>query len=260
MSARLFRPRARRGEEGEQWLSVADLMSGLMIVFLFLAIIYLQPLAQKATELEQANTGLEQANQGLAAARERIREIVVAFSEDESRLAVDLERELARDLPRWGAELDRPTLTIRFRAPDLLFEQGQARLRPEFRRVLEEFLPRYLAILHRHRDGIEEVRIEGHTSSEWAPGVSATDAFFRNMELSQARTRAVLEVVLTARGLEGFRDWARSTVTANGLASARPVTRAGAPGAEDPERSRRVEFRTVTRARERVMRVLEEVR
>jgi outer membrane protein OmpA-like peptidoglycan-associated protein len=259
MSNRLFLPRSKQGDEGEQWLSVADLMSGLMIIFLFVAITYLQPLTRKAAELEQASDGLKQANEGLANAQQRIREIVVAFNETETRLAAELERELSRDLPRWGAELDRPTLTIRFRAPDLLFEQGQARLRPEFRRVLEDFLPRYLSVLHQYRDSIEEVRIEGHTSSEWTGATGPADAFFRNMELSQARTRAVLEVVLTARGLEGFRDWARSTVTANGMASARPVQRTTAPNLEDPERSRRVEFRVVTRARERVIRVLEEV-
>jgi len=247
MSASLFRPRRQhRADDGEHWLTVSDLMSGLMIIFLFVAITYLQPLANKATELE--------------AARERIREIVVAFNVDEEKLASELERELARDLPRWGAELDRPTLTIRFRAPDLLFEQGEARLTPQFRRLLDEFLPRYLSILHSTESSIEEVRIEGHTSSEWRGAANPTEAFFRNMDLSQQRTRAVLEVILTARGLERFRDWARSTITANGMSSARPVLRAEAADSEDPDRSRRVEFRVVTRARERVMRVLEEVR
>jgi outer membrane protein OmpA-like peptidoglycan-associated protein len=231
-----------------------------MIIFLFVAITYLQPLSQKATELEEKAEQLQESNAGLAAARERIREIVVAFNEDEARLAAELERELARDLPRWGAELDRPTLTIRFRAPDLLFEVGEARLTPQFRRLLDEFLPRYLAILHANRESIEEVRIEGHTSSEWRGAATPTEAFFRNMDLSQQRTRAVLEVILTARGLESFRDWARTTITANGMASARPVLRPGMAGVEDPDRSRRVEFRVVTRARERVMRVLEEVR
>lgn len=253
MTARPFQPRRRAGEDGEHWISVSDLMSGLMIIFLFVAIAYLQPVAKKAAELQEANDGL-------ATARERIREIVVAFSEDEARLASELERELARDLPKWGAELDRPTLTVRFRAPDLLFEQGEARLQPVFRRVLDEFLPRYLAVLHRNRTGIEEVRIEGHTSSEWRGASSASDGFFRNMALSQERTRAVLEVILTSRPLEPYREWSRSTVTANGLSSARPVARGGSIAGEDPDRSRRVEFRVVTRARERVMRVLEEVR
>jgi outer membrane protein OmpA-like peptidoglycan-associated protein len=114
--------------------------------------------------------------------------------------------------------------------------------------------------LNAHQPSIEEVRIEGHTSSEWRGAANPTDAFFRNMDLSQQRTRAVLEVILTARGLEQHRDWARTTVTANGMSSARPVFRAGNASAEDPDRSRRVEFRVVTRARERVMRVLEEVR
>lgn len=257
MSMNMFQPRARRGDDGEHWLTVSDLMSGLMIIFLFLAITYLQPLSNRAQELTNRAQELRQANEQLESARLRIRELVVAFSQDEVRIADALERELARDLPRWGAELDRPTLTIRFRAPDLLFERGEARLNQRFRDLLTEFLPRYLAILSSFSESIEEVRIEGHTSSEWQGATDATDAFFRNMELSQRRTRAVLEVILTSRALEPYRDWARTTITANGLSSARPVFRT--IGVEDADRSRRVEFRVVTRARERVMRVLEEV-
>jgi outer membrane protein OmpA-like peptidoglycan-associated protein len=245
MSVDFLKRRPASTEDGDHWLSVADLMSGLMVIFLFIAISYLLPLAERNKDLQQA--------------QQRVREIVVAFTEDEARLADELEGALGSDLPRWGAEIDRPRLVIRFRAPELLFERGQVRLRAEFRRVLDEFLPRYLAVLHRNRDAIEEVRIEGHTSSEWTGATNATDAFFRNMELSQGRTRAVLELVLTTPSLERFQEWARSSVTANGLASARPV-RMEDTGAEDADRSRRVEFRIVTRARERVLRVLEEVR
>ena len=149
-----FVRRDEETDEGEHWLSVADLMSGLLIIFLFVALSYLRPVMDRNAKLVQA--------------RERVREIMVAFTEDEAKLAEELDRDLGADLPRWGAELDRPRLTVRFRVPDLLFEQGQARLRPEFRRVLDEFLPRYLGVLHRNRAGIEEVRIEGHTSSEWS--------------------------------------------------------------------------------------------
>lgn len=245
MSADFLRPRPAPPEDGEQWLSISDLMSGLMIIFLFIAISYMQPVLQR--------------NSDLAEAQQRIRDLVVAFTEDEARIADELEQALGKDLPAWGAELDKPRLVIRFHAPELLFEQGQAQLRPNFRRVLEEFLPRYLAVLHRNRSSLEEVRIEGHTSSEWGVGITPADAFFRNMALSQERTRAVLETVLTTRSLESYRSWARSTITANGLASARPVLRADSM-TEDPERSRRVEFRAVTRARERVLRILQEVR
>lgn len=246
MSALFLRPRPAVRDDGEQWLSVSDLMSGLMIIFLFIAVSYMQPMLERNTELTEA--------------QRRVREIVSAFTEDERRLAEELERALGQDLLRWGAELDKPRLVVRFHAPELLFEKGQAQLRSEFRRVLDEFLPRYLAVLHHNRSSIEEVRIEGHTSSEWMGSSDRTEAFFRNMALSQERTRTVLEVILTARSLDGFRDWARATVTANGMASARPVARLDRPAEEDPERSRRVEFRIVTGARERVMRVLEEVR
>src|SRR4051812_2847082 len=112
MSASFLRARNKPADEGEEWLSVADLMSGLMIIFLFIAISYLRPLTERNSDLRQA--------------QDRIRDIVVAFTEDEARLADELERALGADLPRWGMELDRPRLAIRLRAPDLLFELGQA--------------------------------------------------------------------------------------------------------------------------------------
>ena len=38
MTARPFQPRRRGGDDGEHWISVSDLMSGLMIIFLFVVI------------------------------------------------------------------------------------------------------------------------------------------------------------------------------------------------------------------------------
>jgi hypothetical protein len=109
MSASLFRPRRHRADDGEHWLTVSDLMSGLMIIFLFVAVTYLQPLASKATELEEKAEQLQEANTGLAAARERVREIVIAFNEDEAKLASELEREKERLAAEGVRSKRRPT-------------------------------------------------------------------------------------------------------------------------------------------------------
>jgi outer membrane protein OmpA-like peptidoglycan-associated protein len=230
-------PFARRREEGEgDWLSVSDLMAGLMVVFLFIAIAFLRPLSVQ---------------------NERIRDIATAWQANEAAIRAALMAEFGDDLPRWNAEIEEETLLIRFRAPDVLFREGSAELQLPFEAVLAAFFPRYAAVLRFHRDAIEEVRIEGHTSSDWGTATAGEEAYFRNMALSQARTRAVLQHALTLPAVQADRDWLQPLLTANGLSSSRPIL--GPDGAEDREGSRRVEFRVRTRARGEIMRILEAV-
>ena len=75
------------------------------------------------------------------------------------------------------------------------------------------------------------------------------------MELSQDRTRAVLEYCM---GLmkPNQQDWARQFITANGLSSSHLIT---INGKEDKELSRRVEFRVRTNA-EKQLEVITEKR
>ena len=221
------------GGDDEHWLSVSDMMAGLMVIFLFIAVTYIRPIVELQSE---------------------IREIVLAWRESEVRIHEALADEFEEDLPRWRAGLDRDTLSIRFDAPEVLFDPATADLKPEFREVLADFIPRYFAVLNRFGDGIDEIRIEGHTSSEWEGARTEDEAYFRNMELSQARTRAVLEYAFRLPEIESSAGWARRLVTANGLSSSQLVLR---DGREDKTASRRVEFRVVTKTKERVVNVLE---
>ena len=58
---------------------------------------------------------------------------------------------------------------VKFHEPDVLFEQGRHEVTHRFQEILQEFFPRYLLIMNskKYQDSIEEIRIEGHTSSEW---------------------------------------------------------------------------------------------
>ena len=222
--------RSDQGDE-ENWLSVSDIMSGLMMVFLFIAIVYIRPWMEQ---------------------KEVIKEVIVRTDTVEMDLLADLEREFRDDLPRWDAEIDPDQLTFRFRSPEVLFDLGSDVLKERFRTILADFFPRYLAVLQRYRAEIEEVRIEGHTSREWRGTTNLDEAYFRNMALSQGRTRSVLELVMTMPAVRLDRDWVVAHVTANGLASSKIVQR---HGAEDAERSRRVEFKIRTKVRERLMKI-----
>lgn len=181
--------------------------------------------------------------------------VLAVVRDTERRLGDRLTQELGADLARWNAEIDPNNLTVRFNTPDLLFAPGEAILRPRFRDFMRELFPRYLSRLQEFRNDIEEVRIEGHTSTDWAGASSSLDAYFRNMALSQERTRAVLDFGLTQTALDPeIRDWAKGLITANGLSSSR--LRFRPDGTENHDASRRVEFRVVLRLRERMMQVL----
>jgi outer membrane protein OmpA-like peptidoglycan-associated protein len=211
-------------------------MTGLMVLFLLIAVTYMMRLESDAA---------------------KIREVAVAYNETRDDLYRDLYKEFSADLPKWKAELVKGDLSIRFTDPDILFANGSSELKPEFQQILKDFFPRYERILAsaKYRDSINEIRIEGHTSSEWTTTMAPDEAYFRNMELSQARTRSVLSLVLGLPESASDRSWLKRYVTANGLSSSQPIL--DKYHGEDAARSRRVVFRVRTDAETRIEKILE---
>lgn len=227
---------ATEDSDKRNWISISDMMSGLMMVFLFIAISYMITVTDE---------------------KEKIKEIAVTYNKLQNDLYDDLYREFSDDLDEWGAEIDRQTLSVRFESPEVLFGQGSASLRRDFQNILEDFFPRYIRLLtnDKYKDDIEEIRIEGHTSSEWTTNVSPDLAYFFNMELSQDRTRSVLIYTLMLPEIQDNRDWVKKHLTANGLSSSQLVLN---NDIEDKDRSRRVEFRVKTNAEKRILKIIDE--
>ena len=188
-----------------------------------------------------------------------MRQIAVIYSDLREKLYNDLKDEFQNDLPKWGAELDRD-LAIRFKEPEVLFASGKSELSSQFKDILSDFFPRYLRILcgPTYREAIEDVRIEGHTSSNWIVATSTESAYMLNMALSQERTRSVLQYVLFMPRNPDLQSWLIGHLTANGLSSSKP--RINTDGSENRDASRRVEFRVRTNADKRLTDVLEAAR
>lgn len=220
-------------DSSDSWVSIADLMAGLMMIFLLLAVWHSAKIAERAEEVTT---------------------IVEEWKDLEESIYLALEKEFKDDLPRWQAEIERETLTIRFREPRIFFEQDSAKLQPYFEEILSDFFPRYIRVLNSgFAHNIKEVRIEGHTSSEYGD-LDAREAFIENMRLSQARTRAVMEYAMNLSKTAPFENWIVKTVTANGLSSGRTLF--SVIGEEDRERSRRVEFTIHTKTKEALFEIL----
>ena len=209
------------------WANISDMMAGLMMVFLLISVVYSSQVKDQADELLQKN--------------EKILGISESYSDNRAEIYEALNDSFSDRFDEWSAVLDEETLTLRFEDPALLFEAGSDELTPKFREILANFWVEYAEILSRYQDNIAEVRIEGHTSSEWSTD-DIQVSYFRNMQLSQRRTRTTLQYCYNLTPL-ALQDWVRSKVTANGMSFSRLIL--DQEGAEDPAASRRVEFTVI---------------
>lgn len=228
--------------------SIADLMSALMIIFLFISVSFMLQISKEKEQISNIaeNYRIEKQN---------MTEIASKFQITKYAIYQDLLKEFKNELTVWNAEIDRQTLSVRFKEPDIFFKTGDKQLNNNFKRILDDFFPRYIKILSqdKYKDEIEEIRIEGHTSSEWSEKSTPLESYFKNMALSQARTRSVLEYVMSLSELRRHQEFLISKVTANGLSYSQRIIK---NGKEDFEQSRRVEFRIRTTAEKHIEKIL----
>lgn len=258
-----FKKRSQADES--QWLSVSDLMSGLMMVFLFISIAL----------MHEANKGRDAAERDKQLAEDqakKIKDIVAAYRDNQTSIYMALNKEFEKDLDRWQAKIDPKDLTFTFKSPEILFPSGKDQLTPRFKEVLDEFFPRYLAVLKNFRNSITEIRIEGHTDSSWNTSglpLTAKEIYYNNMNLSQGRTRSVLTYIYDMPKVSKEQDWMKAHIAAVGLSSSRPVYQEddcnnnyasviaiNGTCTEDKDKSRRVSFRILTNAEQQVQKIL----
>ena len=217
-------PVAREGRTEEHWVSMSDLMAGLMMVFMLIAITYLRLIHVKQEEVKQ---------------------IAYAHRNSHQRILNELREELPPDLLNRMHATIGDDLSVEFRANELSFARGAVQVSDALRATITEFFPLFFRVIDKHKDNIQEVRIEGHTSSEWGPGdAGPAESYFHNMELSQGRTREVLQLCYRLSTDSVQQEWVRKNFVAVGYSSAK--IRLAAEGAEDSVASRRVTFKIVT--------------
>lgn len=212
------------------WLSVSDLMTGLMVIFLFVAIAYISRV---------------QKNQS----------VLTDYVETKNEMHEKLVKEFAGDTLKWQMAIGKD-LTMKFKEPTVLFATGSYELTPRFKQILDEFLPRYFTILLNDSlsNKIQEIRIEGHTDDVPIPRYDS-DPYIANAMLSQQRA---LSVIRYFRNMPAYQKYSPEQqhqlefwLTANGLSYGKSVDSNGeytqkSGNPIDKDLSRRVEFRIVT--------------
>lgn len=222
-----------------EWMSISDMMAGLMLVFMFIAISFM---IQVQTD------------------KDKMREIAITYNKDKKELNKDLHIEFSKDLKKWEAEITDDNIFI-FNSPDVLFKSGASDINDEFKKILNDFFPRYIKLLSskKYKDEIDEIRIEGHTSNSWNSAVSEKTIYLNNMKLSQNRANEVLAYCYTIDNvlIEENRKWLETNFRANGMAFAKLKYKDEAKQIQDFIKSRRVEFKVQMKTEEKIYKILE---
>ena len=215
------------------WISFSDIMTGLMVIFMFIAISYMVEADKKVSPLRK-------------------------LSDFREELYDTLNTEFKEDFDVWGVELEED-LTIKFIDVGVTFDENSDQIKLQFQKNLKKFIPRYFEILLRedYRKNIAEIRIEGHTNSN---GLQEEDEkYMYNLRLSQRRSAKVLGYI---RNMDYYQNLNEKDqyllqfwLTANGLSYGRTLDNqrrltkvSGRP--TNNELSKRVEFRVVTKSEE----------
>jgi outer membrane protein OmpA-like peptidoglycan-associated protein len=228
------------------WIPYADLMTVLMVIFLFISLSYM---------------GLVQFQ------KKQQDKIFEEYKQTKENLYIELRETFKNDFEKWSLELDKD-LSIKFTNPNVLFQSGKSDITPVFRQILSEFFPKYLSVITqgKYKDKIAEIRIEGHTDD--MPIHRTNDPYIDNVQLSQERSRNVLKFL---RSLHSYKKLPSETeqllqfwLTANGLSYGRTLDSNKelsyiSKNPSDNEKSRRVEFKIVTTSEILVKKVIEQL-
>jgi outer membrane protein OmpA-like peptidoglycan-associated protein len=229
------------------WISFSDIMTVLMIIFLFISISYMMQVKKEQAQRD---------------------EIFEEFRATKEELYNELNTVFKDDFQKWDVKLDKD-LSIKFTNPDVLFQSGKTNIRPYFSEILNKFLPKYFDIIlqEKYKDKISEIRVEGHTDNVPAPQYDK-DPYIANTLLSQERSA---EVIKHFREMDYFKDLSSKEIilieyllTANGLSYGRTVDDNGrlTINSNQPinnQKSRRVEFRIITTSDKLIDKVLKEL-
>ena len=223
----------------KEWINISDMMSGLMMVFLFIAISFMVQIQSE---------------------QQAVKEIAMTYRQSQQSLNQDLFKEFEKNLKEWGAEITKDNI-FRFNSPDVLFKSGSSEISNQFKKILDDFFPRYIKLLtsNKYKNEIDEIRVEGHTSNAWGIGTSKNNIYLNNMQLSQNRANDVLTYCYKSNNkiIENNKRWLEKQFRANGMSFAKLIYKEN--GQQDFTKSRRVEFRVLTKAQEKIYKIIEQL-
>lgn len=228
---------------GSQWISLSDMMTWLMLVFLLIAILVMSEIQEDEKEKNR---------------------VLLEYSNVKNEIYKDLKKAFEEKEQDWDMTID-DDLTIKFSNPEVLFEANSSIIRPRFSFILEEFVPEYLEIIDsaKYDNKIKEVRVE------WHAGRCLESEYWICLNLSQWRANSVMQNIFSSPTFLSFDSRQQQKIkflfTSNGMSNWKNLDSAWeyvyySNNDLDPWVSRRVEFRIVTNSEELVDELLNKIK
>lgn len=211
----------RPRKETNYWMSYADLMSAMLMVFALLLTIvildYREDMLEKQKQID-AVTNVKN-------------DIIAALTEEFKGSNLNI-------------EVDPQTGAIRFPG-NILYDLGSSEVSKEGKNFLNTFVPKYFSIIlqDKFEEEISSIIVEGHTDNE--------GPYIYNLNLSQNRAFSVVEVIYSDEFKDfPYKELSKKYLTSNGRSFMVPIT--DADGSYNAEKSRRVEFLFRLKEEERI--------
>lgn len=197
------------------WVTMSDLLLGLVVVFLVLFVF--------------AITGFTQNK----------------VNEKETQYQVT--EKIAQELQKNNIKVDVDKFSGTIKISDLeLFELNSWELSPKGKTFMSKFVPVYLDSVMKDknvRDKVSQIVIEGHTDSQTFAGAkSREEQYFKNMDLSLKRASSVAQYIIYSdyKSKSAYEKDLFKLFVVSGKGPAEPVF---VNGKEDYSKSRRVELK-----------------
>ena len=213
--ARYRQDNQNTGDDNVFWVTMSDLLLGLVVVFLVLFVFAITGFTQNKV--------------------------------NEHEMQYEVTEKIAQELQKNNINVDVDKFSGRIKISDLeLFELNSWELSPKGRAYMSKFVPVYFNTIMKDPDvrkNISQIIIEGHTDSQaFAGAKSAEDKYFKNMDLSLKRASSVARYIVYANysGKEKYENELFKLLSVEGKGPSEPVI---VNGKEDYAKSRRVELK-----------------
>lgn len=200
-------------EENIFWVTMADLLLGLAIIFITLFVLAMTGFSQQTIQ--------------------------------QQKVQMEVSEKIGQELQKADIKVDMDKMTGDLKISDVeLFELSDWKLSPKGKNLLDKLAPIYINSIFADKELSNEIQyiiIQGHTDSQTFAGVKSKDEqFLKNMDLSLKRANAVAEYIFKTNYDKKYADQFRKLVVVEGKSYNEPVI---VNGKEDFDKSRRVELK-----------------
>lgn len=219
-----FRGHSNSGEgEGNIfWVTMADLLLGLAIIFITLFVLAMTGFSQQTVQQQKIQMEVSEK---------------ISSKFEAEKIGGQLDSE---DIQ---VEIDKMTGDLKISDVEL-FELNSYVLSDKGKKLLDKIAPIYIESIFADKElakQIEYIIIQGHTDSQTFAGLNTKEEqFLKNMELSLKRAHAVTEYMFSTNYDPKYSEQFRKIVVVEGKSFNEPVL---VNGVEDYDKSRRVELK-----------------